>query len=144
LDLIRRILPCDPNKDPQGPRSEPFAFPNCYIAAGRGDRLERAGESEVGWVTGTAGWMFWITTEWIPGVIPDYAGLRIDPCIPSAWKSLRVRRPFRGAVYNVEIVNPDGVQTGVKRIEVDGSEIKGNVLPDFRDGNTHQVQVLMG
>ncbi len=145
LDLIHRILPCDPNKDPEvGPRTEPYAVPTCYVAADRPDRLERAGISEIGWLTGSAGWLFCLATERLTGVIPDYEGLRIDPCISSAWRKLGIRRLFRGAVYDVEILNPDGVQKGVKGIQVDGKELRGNLVPAFRDGKTHRVRVVMG
>jgi hypothetical protein len=27
---------------------------------------------------------------------------------------------------------------------VDGSEIEGNILPDFADGRTHEVKVVLG
>ena len=119
-------------------------MPSCYVASGRPDRKERAGISEIGWLTGSAGWLFWLTTERLTGVTPEYRGLRIDPCIPSGWKKLGITRPFRGSVYDVQVLNPDGVQTGVKEIHVDGKKLDGNLLPDFRDGKTHSVRVLMG
>ena len=83
-------------------------------------------------------------TEWIMGARRDFKGLRIDPCIPKKWKSCRIRRPFRGDTYDIEIQNPKGKERGVKQIFVDGKEIKGNVIAPFNDKKTHNVKVIMG
>jgi len=74
----------------------------------------------------------------------DFAGLRIDPCLPSAWKKCSVRRPFRGDVYDVEIENPNGVEKGVKEIYVDGTRIEGTLVKPSLDGKEHKVRVVMG
>jgi len=54
-----------------------------------------------------------------------------------------VTREFRGAVYDIAVVNPDHVSKGVKSVQVDGQAIEGSVLPIF-DGGAYQVHVVMG
>jgi cellobiose phosphorylase len=81
--------------------------------------------------------------DWILGVRPTYDGLLIDPCIPSAWDGYKVTRRFRGAVYKIEVRNPDHVQHGVANIEMDGKKIEGNVLPVLPVGAQANVIVNM-
>jgi len=136
-ETFKKILPCRRSNDPRGHKAEPWAVPNSY-----GNR-EDPGESTFGWLTGSAGWLFFTATEWMPGIRPDYDGLRIDPCLPSAWKEMKLRRPYRGAVYNVTIKNPDGVEKGIKKVVVDGKEA-GTLIPPHGDGKEHTIEVVMG
>ena len=78
------------------------------------------------------------------GAIPDYHGLRIDPCLPRKWKKVHLRRPFRGAVYEITVRNPNGVSKGVKSITVDGKKLRGRLIRPHSDGRTHEVVVVMG
>ncbi len=89
--------------------SEPYV--HCQSTHGKYSR--RFGASRLPWLSGTATWSYHVATHHICGVRPEYDGLRIDPCIPSDWPELRVARRFRGATYEIEILNPDGVQKGV-------------------------------
>lgn len=102
------------------------------------------GEGAFTWITGTAGWTFMAATEYLLGARRDYEGLRIDPVIPSNWKGCRIRRPFRGAVYDIEIKNPKGVERGVKEVYVDGRLQKDNLIKSQGRGKTYKVEVIMG
>ena len=102
------------------------------------------GEGAFTWVTGSSGWAFMAATEWILGARRDFDGLRIDPCVPSHWKKFFIRRPFRGAIYGIEVENPCGIQRRVKEIYVDGKMIKGNLIKPHNDGKMHKVKVIMG
>jgi len=64
--------------------------------------------------------------------------------MPSNWKSAKVTRKFRGATYAIEIANPKGLQKGSLIITIDGQPTNTNVLPDFVDGKTHEVKVVIG
>jgi cellobiose phosphorylase len=85
-----------------------------------------------------------VASQGILGVQPDHSGLRIDPCIPPAWPGFRVHRRFRGADYEIEVRNPDGVSTGVCSLTVDGSAVTGGVVPVAREGATVRVEVVLG
>ena len=116
---------------------EPYV--NCQMVAGKDAACP--GEGKNSWLTGTAAWMWYTVSEFILGIQPDYEGLRIDPCLPSTAKEYTVKRRFRGALYHIHVVNPDGHPKGVKRISLDGKAVSGNLVP-WSEGE-HKVEVVM-
>jgi cellobiose phosphorylase len=85
----------------------------------------RYGASRVPWLTGAASWAYYAATQYVLGIRPDYKGLIIDPCIPASWKEFSVVRRFRNKTLNIKVVNPSGVQKGVKKITLNGQPIEG-------------------
>jgi cellobiose phosphorylase len=102
------------------------------------------GEGKNSWLTGTVAWSFVALSQYILGIHPDYNGLRIDPCIPSAWKKYTVVRKFRNSIYQMTVNNPKNVCKGVKSLKLDGKLLTGNVIPVLNDGKTHTVEVELG
>lgn len=139
-EAIRKIMP-NAQKDYALYKTEPYVYAE-YMAGPEHPYLY--GEGAFTWITGNAGWNFMAATEWLLGARRDYEGLRIDPCIPKKWKRCNIIRPFRGAVYDIQIKNPNGVEKGVKKILLDGDEIAGNIICPHSDGKVHKVEVLMG
>lgn len=121
-------------------RTEPYVY--AQMIAGKD--AKRHGEAKNSWLTGTAAWNFVAISQYILGIIPDYEGLKIDPCIPEEWDGFSVTRKFRGNEYNILIKNPQGVSKGVVKVTVDGVRINGNILPVFENGTAHEVEVIMG
>lgn len=121
-------------------KTEPYVY--AQMIAGK-DAF-KPGEAKNSWLTGTASWNFYTITQYILGIQPDYDGLRIDPCIPSDWKGYKITRKFRGATYQIEILNPESVSKGIKEITVDGKVQESNLLPVFGDGNEHEIRVILG
>ena len=72
-----------------------------------------------------------------------YDGLIIDPCIPSEWDGFEVTRKWRGATYNIKVMNPDGVEKGVKSIMVNDRSV-GGIIPIMEHGSINEVNVIMG
>ncbi len=140
FDLYKKIAPAYLEDISEIHRMEPYVY--SQMVAGR-DAV-RFGEAKNSWLTGTASWNFVTISQSILGIIPDFDGLMVDPCIPSSWDKYTVSRAFRGAQYDIEILNPDHVCKGVKSVEVDGNAIEGNVIPAFSDGKTHTVKVILG
>ena len=119
-------------------RVEPYVC--CQMVAGKD--AAKPGEGKNSWLTGTAAWTWYAATQFILGIKPAYKGLEINPCIPSSWKGFSVKRRFRGAVYNIEVKNPDGVCKGVKFLSLDGQPLSGNIVPSTP--GTHRVEVILG
>lgn len=71
----------------------------------------------------------------------DYEGLKIVPCFPAEWENAEMTRHFRGADYHIVIQNPQHVENGKGSLFVDGKPCLESVLPDFRDGKMHEVEV---
>ena len=96
------------------------------------------------WLTGAATWTYYSATQWILGLRPEFEGFRVDPCIPKKWKGFSAARSWRGKKLNFKIKNPKRVSKGVESISVDGTMIKGNVIPweTLKDGS--KIAVEMG
>jgi cellobiose phosphorylase len=83
-------------------------------------------------------------SQYILGIQPDYDGLKIDPCVSSDFGDYTIDRRFRGAVYHIQVHNPDHVQKGIRSLTVNGKVIEGNVIP-FEEGvKEYQVTAVMG
>ncbi len=101
------------------------------------------GEGWNSWLTGSAAWSLRAVVDYILGIRPTYNGLLIDPCIPSSWSGFKIRRYFRGSVYEIDVKKTNKYAKRVKAVKVDGTEIQSNIVPVFSDGKVHYVEVLM-
>ena len=140
FDLYSRIAPAWREEISELHKVEPYVYSQMIA----GKDAKNFGQAKNSWLTGTAAWNFYVISNYILGVKPDWDGLKIDPCIPHTWDGYQISRRFRGAIYDIEIKNPDHVCRGVKQVIVDGKEISGNVLPVFADGKTHKAEVILG
>lgn len=140
FEVYSRIAPAYLEEISDLHKTEPYVY--AQMIAGR-DAVNH-GEAKNSWLTGTASWNFVAVSQGILGVIPDFDGLKIDPCIPSDWDKFKVNRAFRGARYEIEVLNPNHISKGVTKLTLDGEEIDGNVIPTQGDGKTHKVVVTLG
>jgi len=139
-EYYRKICPSYLEDISELHKTEPYVY--AQMVAGK-DAF-KPGEAKNSWLTGTASWNFYAITQFILGIQPDYDGLIVDPCIPTDWKGFKISRKFRGALYEIEVKNPNGVSKGVKEVIVDGKSQTSNVIPLFEDGEGHAVIVIMG
>ncbi|MCL2276415.1 MAG: N,N'-diacetylchitobiose phosphorylase [Treponema sp.] len=87
------------------------------------------GRSHVHWLTGTASTVMVGCVEGILGLRPDIDGLRIAPAIPAGWKSLTLVKTFRGCKLNIKINNPGGLESGCKKMSINGQVMDSNYIP---------------
>ena len=137
-DYYRKICPSYTEERSALHKVEPYVYSQMIA----GKDAARPGEGKNSWLTGTAAWNYYAITQFILGIKPAYNGLEINPCIPSAWKEYTVKRKFRGATYDITVLNPQNVCKGIKTLEVDGEMIEGNIVK-HRPGH-HQVIVTLG
>jgi cellobiose phosphorylase len=121
-------------------KSEPYVYSEFVF----GPDSSNYGEGSYTWTTGTASWMHRACLEYILGVRPTLNGLLIDPCIPKGWKKFKVKRIFRGAVFNIEVSNPDGVNKGIRSMTVNDKPVKGNLIGIQNGTKVFNVKVVMG
>jgi len=95
-------------------------------------------------LSGSAAWAYYAVTQHILGVQPDYAGLRMDPCLPSGWREVKITRVFRGKNLRIIVTNPDGVQKGVKSVKLNGKLLDGNLIAAEELKPDNSVVVVMG
>jgi N,N'-diacetylchitobiose phosphorylase len=104
----------------------------------------RPGNTRTSWLTGAAAWGYFSATQFILGLRPEVDGLRVDPCIPSAWKGFKMVRRFRSRTYRIYVHNPQGVCKGVVQMTIDGRNIPGDLIPLDIPGHEHEVEVWLG
>ena len=119
-------------------QSEPYSY--CQFVVGRSHTA--FGRARHPFMTGSAGWAYYAATQYILGVRPDFDCLRVDPCVPADWKEFSVTRKWRGGVYNIHVVNPDGVEKGVREIIADGRKV--DAQPVIPAGNICNAEIIMG
>ncbi|HTN50234.1 MAG TPA: glucoamylase family protein [Burkholderiaceae bacterium] len=120
-------------------KAEPFV-----IAADVYSEPPHTGRGGWSWYTGAAGWMYRAGLEFILGFKRRGAELLIDPCIPEHWRSFKIRYRAPSATYELVIENPQGVARGVSRVELDGAELPGIMIPLLDDAAVHSVRVTLG
>lgn len=144
-------------------RSEPYVY--SQMVAGADSAMP--GQAKNSWLTGTASWSYYAAVQYILGIRPDYDGLRISPCVPAEWQQINVKRTFRGARYDIDIVNDvsdasvgddhtgecntsntsDSTKPCVTAsrisIVVDGNALIGNLIPFAEFSGDHKVVVTL-
>ncbi|MDA8144981.1 MAG: hypothetical protein M0Z27_02820 [Thermaerobacter sp.] len=127
-------------EEPAVYKAEPYVYAE-YV---HGPASPRFGEGSFTWTTGSAAWMWRACLDYLLGVRPVWDGLLVDPCLPGAWEGCRVRRRYRGAVYDIRIDNRGRRGRGVTSMTLDGQALPGNVLPPPGDAGEHRVEVVLG
>jgi cellobiose phosphorylase len=140
FDYYSRITPSYLEEISDLHKTEPYVY--SQMVAGK-DAFT-PGEAKNSWLSGTAAWCMYSISHYILGIRPGYDGLTVDPCIPSEWTGFKVTRKFRGAVYNIEIINPNHKSKGVKEVSVDGKSQSSNILPVFPEGTEHNIRITLG
>jgi cellobiose phosphorylase len=118
--------------------SPPYIYANCYFGP---DHINSSFQMEYTWITGSVAWIYHVLNSYILGIRAEYKGLIIDPCIPKEWKEYEVIREFRGSIYKISFINHSHLNKGNISLVVDGKMIEGNCIPDFKDGQQHEVIV---
>jgi cellobiose phosphorylase len=94
------------------------------------------------WLTGTAAWTYVAGTQWILGIRPTYAGLRVAPAMPSGWDGFRARRIFRDVLYDITVERTGEGNT--VSLDADGTPIAGDVIPHVPGRERVVVRVAVG
>ncbi len=123
-DYYRRINPSVREAISEIHRCEPYVY--AQMIAGRDAPAH--GEAKNSWLTGTAAWNYVAITQWILGIRPEHAGLRIAPVLPPGWSGFTARRVFRGVRYRIQVERQGPGNKIV--LEVDGQPLAGDIVPE--------------
>ncbi len=118
--------------------AEPYSY--CQFIMGK--EHSAYGRARHPFMTGSGGWSYFSATRYMIGIRPGFDTLAIDPCVPADWKGFSAVREWRGAKFDIQVENPDGVMKGVKEIYLDGS--RTDSIPVQAAGSEHQVRIVMG
>ena len=75
--------------------------------------------------------------------------MNIEPCIPKDWKEYNIQYKWKNSIYNIAVKNPNGKNTGVTKILVNGKEIETNEsnnengLIKLEDNGIFNIEVWM-
>jgi len=118
---------------------EPYAIAaDVYRAPGR------IGQGGWSWYTGSAAWIYRAWVEEVLGLKVRGESMRIDPVIPGWWEGFRLDFRHGEAVYEIRVENPEGCESGVASVELDGRRVKDGVIALERDLVKHRVLVRLG
>ncbi|MCL2702143.1 MAG: N,N'-diacetylchitobiose phosphorylase [Defluviitaleaceae bacterium] len=120
-------------------KMEPYA----YSQFAEGPESPNAGRCHVHWLTGTASTCMVGCVEGILGLRPDPSGLLIAPSIPGAWKELTIEKRFRGKLLRIKIENPDGKQSGMSQITLNGERLDRPYISENCLKNENDIYLLM-
>ena len=138
MELYDALCPYLQNDRIEIRQSEPYSY--CQFIMGKDHTA--FGRARHPFMTGSGGWSYYSATRYMLGIRPEFDALTVDPCIPKAWDCFRAQRIFRGALYRIEVQNPEHVSRGVRRILVDGEET--DRIPVMEQGSETTVTVIMG
>ncbi|GIF01058.1 GH36-type glycosyl hydrolase domain-containing protein [Paractinoplanes rishiriensis] len=139
FDYYKRINPSAREEISELHRCEPYVY--AQMIAGKDAATH--GEAKNSWLTGTAAWNFVAITQWILGIRPELAGLRVDPVLPGSWEGFRATRAYRGATYEITVRKPAGSSGRVAYLIVDGERVDGTVVPPAAAGKVVQVEAVV-
>ena len=118
--------------------TEPYVY--SQMIAGKDAKF--FGQAKNSWLTGTAAWTFTNVSQYILGVYPTLKGLSVNPCVPKGFGDIAITREYRGVKYNITVKNPNGVEKGVKSLEVDGQTFTDTTVIPF-DASKKEVTVVV-
>ncbi|MCD7847315.1 MAG: N,N'-diacetylchitobiose phosphorylase [Oscillospiraceae bacterium] len=102
------------------------------------------GRAHVHWLTGTASTVMVGCVDGICGMRPNAEGLVVSPAIPSEWDGFQISKNFRGTHLDIDVQNPDHVESGVKTLILNGEVLPGNLIPADKLQSENKVTVVLG
>jgi cellobiose phosphorylase len=117
--------------------------PYCYGQFTEGPASPNFGRSHVHWLTGTASTVMVGCVEGILGMRPDCYGLHLAPAIPKAWDGFEIEKDFRGKHLHITVKNPDHVESGCKKLSVNGREMEGDYVPESLLTERTEIELVL-
>jgi len=103
-----------------------------------------AGRGGWTWYTGSSGWLYRLGTEAILGFQLQGDHFTVDPCIPEGWDGFKLTFRREDNTYYIEVINPEHIQKGVRKVRLDGEDIDDLQIPLKDDNTDHRVIIIMG
>lgn len=130
-EIYSRMMPLNSSSRIDRYEVEPYVYAE-YVTS---PDHPTEGQASHSWLTGTAVWMLRIGIDHILGFQTTLEGIRISPNIPSKWKSFKAERRFRGKLFKLNVKNPDGNNSGIKKISVNDKTFENNLIKikDFKE-----------
>lgn len=89
-----------------------------------------AGRGGWTWYTGSSSWFYIAGIQYILGINMNDNVLSFNPCIPKSWKEYEIKYKYGDSIYNIKVINPNGKNTGVTKVMIDGIETQNEIKLD--------------
>lgn len=137
-EIYKRLSPVLNGLNPDEYIAEPYVTPGNI----EGPDSPLYGMGGWTWYTGSAAWLQKVIVDYLIGVRSGKDGLIIDPNFPDEWESVRVKRLFRGKVYDIFFENPNGKYSGIEEIYVNDKKFSGVVITE-QNHNYNSIKVKL-
>ena len=144
-DLLSLINPVNHGLSAAG--IETYKLEPYVVAADVYALTPHVGRGGWSWYTGSAGWMYRLVVESLLGLaLEDGDRLRISPCLPAKWQTVKIRYRYRDTAYHIVVSQTPaggGRQGGAARVTLDGVDQHENTIGLVDDGQDHRVEVRL-
>lgn len=140
LELYRMISPIEHSRTKEASKKykvEPYS-----IAADIYGASNLGGRGGWTWYTGSSSWYYKTGIENILGLKIEKGYMKIEPCIPKEWKEYQIQYKWQDSIYNIRVENPEGKNTGVRSVVIDGVEVENCIKLDG-GRNVYNIKVVM-
>ncbi len=139
VELYRMINPIEHSRTKEAANKykvEPYV-----IAADIYGANNLAGRGGWTWYTGSSSWYYKAGIEYILGLKIQDEFMSIEPCISRDWKEYTIKYKWKNSIYNIIIKNPEGKNTGVNKVIVNGIERENKIK--LEETGVFNVEVIM-
>ena len=140
LELYRMINPIEHTRTKDASKKykvEPYVIPADIYGVGN-----MAGRGGWTWYTGSASWYYKVGIENILGLKIEKGYMKFEPCIPKEWKEYQIRYKWKQSIYNINIKNPEGKNTGVEKVILNNEEVENSIKLDGSN-KIYNIEVIM-
>ncbi len=140
LELYRMINPIEHARTKETAKKykvEPYVM--AADIYGANNLLGRGGWT---WYTGSASWYYKAGIEYILGLKIENNSMKFEPCIPKEWKNYNIQYKWNNTLYNINIKNPTGKNTGVSKVILNGNEVENKIKLEENKGVIN-IEVIM-
>jgi cyclic beta-1,2-glucan synthetase len=137
LDILNPIARTKTKTKTDLYRGEPFVMASDIYSEG-----SHRGQAGWTWYTGSAALYYKTVIENILGITKRGSRMTVNPCVPSDWTRFSVSYRHKKTAYQINYLNQKRVQSGVKKIVLDGDIVTSIPLVD--DRKKHEITIVMG
>lgn len=101
-----------------------------------------AGSGGWTWYTGSSSWYYLAGIQYILGLNIYNNTMSFKPCIPKFWDEFEIKYKFGNSIYNIKVKNPNGKNTGISQVLIDGNEHENKIILD-NSGKVFNVEIIM-
>ena len=140
VELYKMITPIEHARTKEA--SNKYKVEPYVIAADVYGAQNLAGSGGWTWYTGSSSWYYLAGIQYILGMNIYHNSMSFNPCIPKFWNSFEIKYKFGNSIYNINIKNPEGKNTGVSKVFVNGTEHENKIILDG-GGKVFYVEIIM-